>query len=86
MRYRAQIIANKSINLLFDFNKYYMQEEYAKKAEEILRFNSNFETLNPTLVLVVDDDGNAYQKSLEVMGKSIEKYIDEELQKNKTKN
>lgn len=70
--------------LEFPFNKYYIQENFAPKAEKLLA-NMNqekFKELNPTVVLLVDKNGEARIDRLEVKGISIEKYLLMEKQQN----
>lgn len=55
----------------YDFDRYYIQENYAIRAEQIIREDSK-----PILHLSVDDDGNARIKKLTVYNNiQIEEYI-----------
>lgn len=57
--------------LRYDFSKYYIQENYAKEAESLLRQ----EEANPFVTLSVDNKGNSRIEKLTVHGVEIEKYI-----------
>ncbi len=69
--------------LEFPYNKYFIQEDLASKAEKLLSGLSQekFKELDPTIVLLVDNDGEARIDKLEVKGIKIEKYLLMEKQK-----
>ena len=68
-------------SLEFPFNKYYIQENFASKAEELLSGMTpeKFRELDPTVVLLADSNGEARIDRLEIKGIKIEKYLMERM-------
>ena len=67
-------IYDDEIFLNFDFERYYLQENLAPKAEKILA-GKDIKKLNPLLVLYIDN-GSARIKALTVNNMDIDKYTD----------
>ena len=63
------------INLDLSFKKYYIQEDFAKDAELILRDVNRDKELNPTIVVSVDKNGDSKIVNLLVKNIPIEEYI-----------
>jgi hypothetical protein len=63
--------------LEFSFDKYYIQENLAPLAEDLLGGldEKKFKELDPTIILLVDNDGIARIDKFEVKGMKIEKYL-----------
>jgi uncharacterized membrane-anchored protein len=59
----------------FPFNKYYIQEDLALKAEPVIR--KDFDKLNPILYISIDGEGGTRIEKLELNGIPVEKYITE---------
>ncbi|HPO51095.1 MAG TPA: GDYXXLXY domain-containing protein [Spirochaetota bacterium] len=65
----------------YTFDKYYIQEDMAILAENIMQDFENIDKINPTLVVSVDKDGNSRILNLTVYDLPIERYITKEKKK-----
>ncbi|RPJ09768.1 MAG: hypothetical protein EHM28_00540 [Spirochaetaceae bacterium] len=74
IRAKASLRDNGVMSLKYDFNRYYMQEDYAIEADDLLRGNWK-DTLNLVLTIAADNSGRALQNKLELNGVRIEDYI-----------
>ncbi|HOV15054.1 MAG TPA: GDYXXLXY domain-containing protein [Spirochaetota bacterium] len=68
------IYSDQKIILKLNFREYYLQEDHALEAENILR-NITENSLNPYLILAVGKDGKTAQKGFMINEMSIEKFI-----------
>jgi uncharacterized membrane-anchored protein len=72
-------ILNSKVMLSFDFDKYYLQEDYAQYADKMILSWDNIKKFNPILVLSVNSEGIGISKKLLVNSENgeidIEEYI-----------
>lgn len=71
----SENIYDRKIHLKFPFDKYFIQEDLAKKADEILRDTENYHQYNPALTVNIGNNGNYVIKSLLIEDRPIEDYI-----------
>ncbi|HOV14889.1 MAG TPA: GDYXXLXY domain-containing protein [Spirochaetota bacterium] len=74
---------NKTIVLEYPFDRYYIQEDFAIEAENLLRDSANNIDYNPTLVVNIDDEGNSRITNLLIKNTPIEEYISKKIKTKK---
>jgi len=78
LRAKASLWNDGILSLKYDFNRYYIQENFAIAADNLLRADWK-DTLSLVLTVAADSTGNALQKKLELNGVLMEDYIKKEI-------